>query len=723
MQILNELNKRQLQAVQHTEGPLLLLAGAGSGKTRTIIHRAAYLIHEKKVNPDSLLIVTFTNKAAAELRNRLYGQFNIFARRLWVGTFHSVCARILRKENANFYFNSDFVIFDTVDQKSIVKNILKKNKIDPDKFGYSGMLSVISNMKTNLVQPEDFFEFNNRSLDSEITHKIYVEYQKQLELNNALDYDDLLMYTALLLHNYDNIAKIYRKKFSYIMIDEYQDTNYVQYKILEKLTNSDKNICAVGDEDQAIYSWRGATVKNMLNFHKDFSNATLIRLEQNYRSTTQILDLANDIIKNNDNRYDKVLWSSDSSGEKPIVFATENENEEVNRILNHMDDEIRENNRKLTDFVVLYRTNAQSRIFETELVKRSIPYQIVGGVNFYQRKEIKDIVSYLRVMINSENVADIRRVINVPPRGIGAKSLERIDTAAEATDRNFWQVLCEIETVERLRPATRNNIREFTDNIEKCRSFFEVNPLSEAIKKVMDTFKISLQYEKSNDIQDRAKYENLMEFLRASAEFEEQFEVDFQRKPDLRDFLQNITLMTDLDRVEDNAEKLRLMTLHNAKGMEFPVVYIAGVNEKLIPHVLNTESQEKTEEERRLFYVGVTRAKRTLVLTYSRFRRNFGKTEQSRQSRFLFEIDRDLLNWYENGSNTNSYTSRAKIPNMNIVLESEKFFKIGMKVRHKNFGDGVILNVEGKDKNAKLTISFKKGQLKRILGSYVELVK
>ncbi len=723
MQILNQLNEKQLQAVKHTEGPVLILAGAGSGKTRTIIHRAAYLIHEKKVDPDSLLIVTFTNKAAAELRNRLYEQFHIFARRLWVGTFHSICARILRVENEQFYFNSDFVIFDPVDQKTIIKNVMKKNNIDPKKFPPARILSVISRMKTNLIQPEDFFEFNNRSLDTEMIYKIYVEYQKQLELNNAMDYDDLLMYTAILLHKHEKSAKIYREKFSHIMVDEYQDTNYVQYKILEKLTNSDKNICAVGDEDQAIYSWRGATVKNMLNFQKDFSNAELIRLEQNYRSTSQILDLANGIIKNNDNRYDKVLWSSDSTGEKPIVFTAETEREEVSRILNHMDDEIRENNRKLSDFVVLYRTNSQSRVFETELVNRSIAYQVVGGVNFYQRKEIKDIVSYLRILFNTDNVADIRRIMNVPPRGIGAKSMERIDTAAETTGRNFWQVLCEIETVERLRASSRNSVREFTDNIEKCRVSFAENQLGDAIENVMNVFKISQHYEKSSDVQDQARYENLMEFIKAAYEFEEQFEIDFQRKPNLGDFLQNITLMTDLDRVDNDSEKLSLMTLHNAKGMEFPVVYIAGVNEKLIPHILNTESQDKLEEERRLFYVGVTRAKRTLVLTYSRSRWIFGSNERAVQSRFLAEIDRDLLNWYENGSNSKSYSARVKIPNLNIVLESEKFYRIGMKVRHKNFGDGVILNVDGKDKKAKLTISFKNGQLKRILGNYVELVK
>ena len=723
MQILDHLNERQLQAVKHTEGPLLLLAGAGSGKTRTIIHRAAYLIHEKNVNPDSLLIVTFTNKAAAELRNRLYNQFRIFARRLWVGTFHSICARILRKEHENFYFNADYVIFDPVDQKTIIKNIFKKNNIDPKKFAPARILSVISRQKTNLIQPEDFFEFNTRSLDAEMIQRIYADYQKQLQLNNALDYDDLLMYTALLLHKNETTSERYRNKFSYIMIDEYQDTNYVQYKILEKLTNSSKNICAVGDEDQAIYSWRGATIKNMLSFQKDFSNASLIRLEQNYRSTTQILDFANDIIKNNDNRYDKVLWSSDSTGERPIVFTAETELEEVTRIINHMEDEIRDNNRNLSDLVILYRTNAQSRVFETELINRSIPYQIVGGVNFYQRKEIKDIVSYLRIIQNSDNVSDIHRIINVPPRGIGAKSIERIDNYTENRDKSLWQVLCEIEIVEKLRPAVRNKIREFTDNIESCGKFFFDNTLADAIKNIMDVFKISSHYSKSSDVQDQARYENLMEFIKAASEFEEQFEIDFERKPDLKDFLQNITLMTDLDRVEENSDKLRLMTLHNAKGMEFPVVYIAGINEKLIPHVLNTESQEKLEEERRLFYVGVTRAKRTLVLTYSRFRRNFGTIERSIRSRFLSEIDSNLVNWYENGSNTKSYSSRKIIPKVNVVLESEKYFRIGMKIKHKNFGDGVILNVDGKDQNAKLTISFKNGQLKRILGNYVELVK
>lgn len=719
MNFLDDLNPPQREVATTTEGPILVLAGAGSGKTRSIIYRTAYLINVKHINPYNILVVTFTNKAARELKNRLEISFHISAYSLWIGTFHSVCTRILRVEQEFLPFTSDFSIFDDVDQKSVFKKIYKKLEIDTKNFPPRKIASIISNQKNSLVLPKDFFDFNEENYKTKVTYEIYKEYQKFLLENNALDFDDLLMYTAILLHDNKAVRKKYADIFKYVMIDEYQDTNYAQFKIINLIAKEHQNLCVVGDDDQAIYSWRGANISNILNFEKDYKNVLTVRLEQNYRSPKSILDAANCLIKNNSERHPKELWTDITSKEKPKLIKLENEKQEAEFVA-EMVSQLYSSGTSLNDCLVLYRTNAQSRVFENAFYQHKLKYQIVGGVNFYQRKEIKDIVAYLRILVNPLDSNSFTRIINFPPRKIGKVTTERIERFAH--DNNFTLFEAVQNEISTLNGKTAQTVMEFGKLLKKWKKLSLEISITPLVKKIIDELELIELYDRSNDPKDIARAENLKEFVTATQEFSDNFEDDKEKAPMLTDFLQSISLQTDMDNLDEDIQTVKLMTMHNAKGLEFDHVFIVGVEDGLLPHSRSIDDVQKLEEERRLLYVAITRAKKSVHLTYTRMRQVFGSISMAVPSRFLMEIDNDLIE-IENNRYYDLMAPRPKRRNKNnkpVVTENRKYFRIGQKIYHSKFGKGVVLNVDGTGKEAKLSISFSSGQLKKIIGTFVK---
>ncbi len=723
--LLRGLNERQQEVVQATEGPVLVLAGAGSGKTRSVIYRAAWLIREKRVNPYNILIVTFTNKAARELRDRLEETFHLQTRNLWVGTFHSICARILRYESDRLPFKSNFVIYDADDQKTLIKRIVKRLDIDSKAFPPGKVHNLISRNKNNLIRPEEFFEFQDENAYTKTFHKIYKAYTEDLVKNNALDFDDLLLRMAYLLDEHEDIRRKYASQFRYIMIDEYQDTNYAQFKIVNLLAKDHGNLCVVGDDDQAIYGWRGADVRNILRFEDDYGKVKTIRLEQNYRSTQNILDLANSLIKNNQGRHQKDLWTDVGEGEKPAMSIFEDERKEAKFIADRVE-EIR-NKTALADIAVLFRTNAQSRVIEQEFAKRNISYTVVGGVNFFQRKEIKDILAYLRVLVNPDDSESLARIINFPPRKIGNTSVGKLLDYSIKHGVTLYRSVQEVGYNPLLGASAKKQISDFAKMIEGWRIAAETDSAAMIIERVIGDLKLIPLYESTGDIQDATRADNLKEIMAASREYTEEYLDENENPPLLLDYLQNVTLQTDLDHADDERGVVQLMTMHNAKGLEFDHVFICGMGDGLIPHRLNLEEEKLLEEERRLLYVAITRAKRHLELSYSRWRREYNTIEPVLPSRFLKELDNKYLrlagsDFYEvTASPTKASPGRGNAPKKtNVILESQKLYKIGQKVLHNTFGKGTVLSVDGSGENAKLTISFESGALKRILGNFVE---
>ncbi len=721
--LLRDLNSRQQEVVQAVDGPVLVLAGAGSGKTRSVIFRTAWLIRERRVYPNHILIVTFTNKAARELRDRLESTFQLQTRNLWVGTFHSICSRILRYESDRLPFKSNFVIYDADDQKTLVKRIIKRLDIDSKAFPPSKIHSLISCNKNNLIRPEDFFEFQDENQWTKVFHKIYQAYTSDLLKNNALDFDDLLLQTAFLFDRDEEVRQKYAGQFRYIMIDEYQDTNYAQFKIINLLAKDHQNLCVVGDDDQAIYGWRGADVENILRFEKDYGSVKTIRLEQNYRSTQTILDLANSLIKNNNGRHVKDLWSDKGKGEMPELSIFDDERKEAKAIADRI--EALRGKEALSDIAVLFRTNAQSRVLEQEFAKRQLPYTVVGGVNFFQRKEIKDILSYLRVLVNPDDGESLVRIINYPSRKIGNTTVGRLLDYAIKYEMNLYRAVQEVEKNPLLSASAIKHVKEFAEMIEKWRVLAETEPVANVIERVITELGLIRLYESTGDIQDATRADNLKELMAAARDYTEEFSIDNENPPLLGDYLQNVTLQTDLDTASDEQGVVQLMTMHNAKGLEFDHVLISGICDGLIPHRLNLDDEKKLEEERRLLYVAITRAKRSLWLSYSRWRREYNTIEPTIPSRFLKEMDEEYLHlagsdFYEVKASPTRVSPRKEASKADVILESQKFYKIGQKVLHKNFGRGTILSVDGTGENAKLTISFEGGALKRILGSFVQ---
>lgn len=719
--LADELNEPQRKVVTTTEGPVLVLAGAGSGKTRSVIFRTAYLIREKKVAPYHILIVTFTNKAAQELKHRLWQQFNIRPFDLWVGTFHSICVRILREESKYLPFPSNFTIYDTDDQKGLLKKIYKQLNIDNTQFPVGKMLEIIGKRKDDLLLPGDMQELDQDRPFLKLFLKVYTAYQQSLQQYQALDFDDLLLYTVKLFETHDEVRKKYENMFRYVMIDEYQDTNYAQFKIVDLIAGRHGNLCVVGDDDQAIYSWRGANIRNILDFEKNYKNVTVVRLEENYRSTTAILEVANSLISFNRTRHPKELWTHQKGGKKPALHIVENENEEAIAVAEQVQKIVWDSQTKLADCVVLYRTNAQSRVFESTFIQEKIPYQIVGGVNFYQRKEIKDILGYLRVLYNPSDTENLLRIINNPARGIGDTTIAKLVDFSRLHRITLFEALGRVREIDTLNRGTMQKIDAFHQQLLKWQIMASQENVTILVKAILDELDWIALFENSKDPKDFSRAENLSEFVAAAEEFMEKFITDNDREPILHDYLALVSLQSDIDRMNEDIDSVKLMTMHNAKGLEFDYVFIVGLEQGLLPHQMSMDSEEQIEEERRLLYVAITRARKEIFLSLAKWRRTYDTMNRTLPSQFLKEVDSELLERDMQSFYAIRQPSSPEKEKKPVILESEKHFRIGQKVSHEEYGKGVILSVEGRGNDAHLTISFANGNLKKIIGSYVRI--
>jgi DNA helicase II / ATP-dependent DNA helicase PcrA len=746
--LLNGLNPEQQNAVKATDGPLLLMAGAGSGKTRVLTHRIAYLIVEKRVNPYNILAITFTNKAAREMKERISKMMGGAAEEIWISTFHSMCVRILRRDIDRMGFNRNFTILDTTDQQSVVKSILKDKNIDPKKFDPRAILGSISSAKNELIDPEEFKKTAGGYFE-QVVSDVYEEYQKRLRKNQALDFDDLIMMTIQLFTRVPQVLEYYQRKFQYIHVDEYQDTNRAQYMLVKLLANRFQNLCVVGDSDQSIYKWRGADIANILSFEKDYPSAKVILLEQNYRSTKRILLAANKVIENNMNRRAKNLWTENPEGNKLVYYRADSEQGEAQFVAGKIKELTRDQNYNLSDIAILYRTNAQSRVMEEVLLKSNIEYSIVGGIKFYDRKEIKDMLAYLRLISNPDDDISLQRVINVPKRGIGSSSLDKIANFAAMHDLSLYQALDSIELIG-LSPKITKAAREFRDLIGNYTNMQEFLSVTELVEEVLEKtgYREMLKAEKSLEAQSRL--ENLEELLSVTKNFE-----DASEDKSLVAFLTDLALVADIDSLDDDGEKvdsITLMTLHSAKGLEFPVVFLIGLEEGVFPHSRSLMDESEMEEERRLAYVGITRAEKSLFITNAQMRTLFGRTNMNPASRFIAEIPEDLIEGVElerrmntpfgsggrtfGGSNSSfgqaksSFSTPAtpRKPVMRPVSAAsggdEIGWKVGDKAEHGKWGIGTVVSVKGQGEGTELDIAFPSpAGIKRLLAKFAPIKK
>ncbi len=638
MNYIEKLNKEQAEAVLQTDGPVLILAGAGSGKTRVLTYRIAYLIEEKSVYPSNILAITFTNKAAREMKDRVEKLIGN-AENMWISTFHSACVRILRKNVESLRdYKKNFVIYDSKDQESLIKECLKELNLNDKNFPFRSVSAEISKAKDMLMTPDKYYDRNMHDIKKRKLAEIYKLYQKKLQKNNALDFDDILYKTVELFELNPEILQYYQNKFKYIMIDEYQDTNFCQYTLVRMLAKQHRNLCVVGDDDQSIYSWRGADIGNILNFEKDFPGAKVVKLEQNYRSTQVILDAANSVIKNNFARKNKHLWTENGEGRSIIFHNAMDEWGEANFILDEVERLVSEENRELGDFAILYRTNAQSRVLEEACMSHGIPYKIVGGFKFYDRKEVKDIIAYLRVIQNPDEDLSLKRIINIPKRGIGNTTLDAIIKHAAASGDSIFGALLEIDSIDGVSTKAKKGIKDFVRIMSELMGMAETEGVSKLLKAVLDRTGYMDELKKDMDEEAQARYENVGELLSATMEFEEKNE-----NATLQSFLEQMALMSDIDTVEEGKSALIMMTLHSAKGLEYPFVFISGMEEGVFPSQRSYFEEKQMEEERRLMYVGITRAEERLYLTAAFERTMFGSTTYNTVSQFVREIPKDLL--------------------------------------------------------------------------------
>lgn len=633
--IYDSLNPMQKEAVLHTDGPLLVLAGAGSGKTRVLTHRVAYLIEEKKVNPWNIMAITFTNKAAGEMRERVDQLVGFGSESVWVSTFHSSCVRILRRHIENLGYSTNFTIYDSDDQKTLMRQVLKTLDLDPKTYRDKAMIGHISNAKNDLISPEEFMLNAGGDYREKNVAQIYKEYQKQLKNNNALDFDDLIMLTVDLFRSCPDVLDYYQERFKYIMVDEYQDTNTAQFELVSLLAKKYQNLCVVGDDDQSIYKFRGANIENILNFERIFANAHVVKLEQNYRSTQNILDVANEVISNNQGRKEKRLWTANEEGDKVKLRQFDMANEEADFIVKDIDS----CGRQYGDIAVLYRTNAQSRLLEERCIAGSVPYRLVGGVNFYQRKEIKDILAYLKTISNGRDDLAVQRIINVPKRGIGATTISRVMAYAQEQELSFYEALSEWQEIPGIGKAGEK-LDKFTGLIQVFRSKLEYFSGRELIEDILESTGYKKELEAEGSIEAQTRMENIEELVNKAVSFWQD-----NKDATLGAFLEEVALVADVDNMDDSENRVVLMTLHSAKGLEFPKVYLAGMEDGLFPSNMSIMSDDPTdiEEERRLCYVGITRAREELTITAARQRMVNGETRFSRVSRFVDEIPNSLL--------------------------------------------------------------------------------
>lgn len=781
MSIYDTLNPKQKEAVLHTDGPLLILAGAGSGKTRVLTHRIAYLIDECGVNPWNIMAITFTNKAAGEMRERVDNLVGFGAESIWISTFHSSCVRILRRHIENLGYTTSFSIYDSDDQKTLMRQVFKTLDIDTKQFKERSVLAAISSAKDKLITPEEFLLNAGGDFREKKTGEIYKEYQKQLKKNNALDFDDLIVKTVELFQNNPQILDYYQERFRYIMVDEYQDTNMAQFKLVSLLASKYRNLCVVGDDDQSIYRFRGADIQNILSFENTFPGTMVIKLEQNYRSTQNILDAANEVIRHNFGRKDKTLWTANGEGDKILFKQFDTAKDEADFVVR----QIRDSGYSYQDQAVLYRTNAQSRLLEERCIFYNVPYRLVGGVNFYQRKEIKDILAYLKTIANGVDDLSVIRIINVPKRGIGATTIGRVTAFASEHNMSFYDTLKEAKQIPGIGKAAEK-ISRFIAQMEAFRAmaYSEEYSMKDLIGHILEDTGYEEELQEEGEIEAQTRLENIEELINKAAAYEEDSE-----HPTLDEFLEQVALVADIDNVDDTEDRVTLMTLHSAKGLEFPKVYLVGMEDGLFPGMMSIMSDDKTEmeEERRLCYVGITRAKKELVLTASRQRMINGETRWSKPSRFINEIPPNLLDTdklqpafgkskqddpgdfglpWDQGSKSgvsrfgmgyNAYASKTTSPSGNSgagyknaknfgtggfgssmqSLEPKKkpgfgktftvqkaaslAYKEGDRVKHAKFGEGTVKEIIDGARDYEVTVEFDKGGQKKMLAGFAKL--
>jgi DNA helicase II / ATP-dependent DNA helicase PcrA len=735
--LLSGLNEQQQEAVKATDGPLLIMAGAGSGKTRVLTHRIAYLMVEKQVAPWNILAITFTNKAAREMKDRVQAILGGAAEDIWISTFHSMCVRILRRDIDRMGFNRNFSILDTTDQLSVIKNILKEKNIDPKKFDPRTILGTISSAKNELQTPEEY-EKTAGGMYEQIVSDVYKLYQKKLRKNQALDFDDLIMTTIQLFQRVPEVLEFYQRKFQYIHVDEYQDTNRAQYMLVKLLASRFRNLCVVGDSDQSIYRWRGADIANILSFEKDYKNAKVILLEQNYRSTKRILQAANVVIQNNMNRKPKNLWTENDEGKKLLYYRADSESGEAQFVAGKIRELVDGGQRTYKDIAILYRTNAQSRVMEEVLLKSNINYQIVGGIKFYDRKEIKDILAYLRTIANPDDDISLTRIINVPKRGIGATSIDKIANYATAQDLSMFQALQEVEQIG-LSAKITNSLREFRDLINNWVQMQDYLSVTELVENVLEKTEYVEILKAEKTLESQSRIENIEEFLSVTQNFEKTND-----DKSLVAFLTDLALVADIDKLEedenDKNNAVVLMTLHSAKGLEFPVVFLMGMEEGVFPHSRSLMEEAEMEEERRLAYVGITRAEEELYLSNAQMRTLYGRTSMNPVSRFIAEIPEDLLEdlgqqrrqQMRTPFSSSSSPSPAKQPERRVfsrpVAQStggdEIGWKVGDKAEHKKWGIGTVVSVKGEGESKELDIAFPSPTgIKRLLAKFAPITK
>lgn len=747
MSIYDKLNEQQKEGVFTTEGAVLILAGAGSGKTGVLTHRIAHLIDDLGVNSYNILAITFTNKAAKEMKERVDRLVGMGADSAWIMTFHAACVRILRRYICRIGYDNNFTIYDTDDQKSVIKDILKRKNLDPKQYKDRTILSVISNAKDNLISPDDMYQSSGGNYNTMKTAEIYREYQEQLKKNNAVDFDDIIGLTVKLFNEDKEVLRYYQERFRYIMVDEYQDTNRAQFNLIRLLAGGYGNLCVVGDDDQSIYKFRGADINNILDFEKYFNDAKIIKLEQNYRSTQKILDVANEVIKNNAGRKDKRLWTSVKDGTKVIFNVYENEYEEARGIAEDIAHRHLHDRKDYSDFAILYRTNAQSRSLEEKLIEKNIPYRIYGGINFYARREIKDILAYLKTIDNARDDLAVKRILNVPKRGIGAASVAKVDDYAYENDITFYVALRQAKEVPGLQRAV-SKVEGFVTQIEILKSKSQYIGVGKLIEEIIETVGYSdyIDTESESDEQATERRQNIDELISKAVQYEETVD-----EPSLSGFLEEVALVADIDNLDENNDMVSLMTIHSAKGLEFPIVYLAGMEDGLFPSYMSisTGDESDIEEERRLCYVGITRAKETLIMSAARMRTVRGETQMNRTSRFVREIPKELLAESAQMLKKNSeYSSITGKDHMELPVrkrgqvafnsyqreaisntvfgkktDSAPDYVVGDRVRHIKFGEGTVADMINGGRDYEVTVDFDTAGRKKMFAGFAKLVK
>ncbi len=747
MSIYDKLNEQQKEGVFTTEGAVLILAGAGSGKTGVLTHRIAHLIDDLGVNSYNILAITFTNKAAKEMKERVDRLVGMGADSAWIMTFHAACVRILRRYICRIGYDNNFTIYDTDDQKSVIKDILKRKNLDPKQYKDRTILSVISNAKDNLISPDDMYQSSGGNYNTMKTAEIYREYQEQLKKNNAVDFDDIIGLTVKLFNEDKEVLRYYQERFRYIMVDEYQDTNRAQFNLIRLLAGGHGNLCVVGDDDQSIYKFRGADINNILDFEKYFNDAKIIKLEQNYRSTQKILDVANEVIKNNAGRKDKRLWTSVKDGTKVIFNVYENGYEEARGIAEDIAHRHLHDRKDYSDFAILYRTNAQSRSLEEKLIEKNIPYRIYGGINFYARREIKDILAYLKTIDNARDDLAVKRILNVPKRGIGAASVAKVDDYAYENDITFYVALRQAKEVPGLQRAV-SKVEGFVTQIEVLKSKSQYIGVGKLIEEIIETVGYSdyIDAESESDEQATERRQNIDELISKAFQYEETVD-----EPSLSGFLEEVALVADIDNLDENNDMVSLMTIHSAKGLEFPIVYLAGMEDGLFPSYMSisTGDESDIEEERRLCYVGITRAKETLIMSAARMRTVRGETQMNRTSRFVREIPKELLAESAQMLKKNSeYSSITGKDHMELPIrkrgqvafnsyqreaisntvfdkktDSAPDYTVGDRVRHIKFGEGTVADMINGGRDYEVTVDFDTAGRKKMFAGFAKLVK